>query len=170
MILTQWYVRRKPCTYLASRLALSPNRPKRPSTRASSPRRTIGCVQIDFHVWHKPRIYLALTLTSSPNRLKRDLTWPITPRSSIGRIKNYFRAYGTFGVNNAPILRQEYHYVQTDQNELPLEPLHLWVPSGESKMILKHMVCLAQTMHLSCTNTNTISKRTEARFDLTHVA
>jgi hypothetical protein len=42
-----WYVRRKPCTNLASRLALSPNRPKRASTWASSPR-TIACVQNDF--------------------------------------------------------------------------------------------------------------------------
>jgi hypothetical protein len=39
---------RKPCTYLASRLALSPNRPKQVSTWASSPRNNIGCVQKDF--------------------------------------------------------------------------------------------------------------------------
>jgi hypothetical protein len=43
-----WYVRRKQCTYLASRLALSPNGLKRASTKASSPRSTIGCVQTDF--------------------------------------------------------------------------------------------------------------------------
>ena len=43
-----WYVWRKPCTYLASRLALSPNGPKRASTWASSPGGTIGCVQNNF--------------------------------------------------------------------------------------------------------------------------
>ena len=43
-----WYVRCKPCTYLASRLALSPNGAKRASTRASSPSGTIGCVQNDL--------------------------------------------------------------------------------------------------------------------------
>jgi hypothetical protein len=43
-----WYVRHKLRTYLASRLALSPNGPKRASTLPSSPRSTIGCVQKDF--------------------------------------------------------------------------------------------------------------------------
>jgi hypothetical protein len=44
-----------------------------------------------------------------------------------------------------------------DQNEHPLEPCHLGVPSGASKTIFMSMVQLAQTMHLSCTDTNTIS-------------
>jgi hypothetical protein len=42
--LNLWYVRRKPCTFLASRFILSPNGPKRASTWASSPRSTIGCI------------------------------------------------------------------------------------------------------------------------------
>jgi hypothetical protein len=37
-----------------------------------------------------------------------------------------------------------------DQNELPLEPRHLEVPSGASKMISQRMACLAQTVNLSC--------------------
>jgi hypothetical protein len=45
------YIRRKPCTYLVSRLALCPNRPKQASTCASSPRSTIGCVQNDFRAY-----------------------------------------------------------------------------------------------------------------------
>jgi hypothetical protein len=51
---------------------------------------------------------------------------------------------------------------------LPLEPRHIIVPSGASKTITEPMVRLAQTMHLSCTDTNTVSKRTEIRFDMTH--
>jgi hypothetical protein len=47
-ILSLWYVRRKPCTYLASRLALSPKGAKRVSTSASSSRSTNGCIQNDF--------------------------------------------------------------------------------------------------------------------------
>ena len=35
-------------------------------------------------------------------------------------------------------------------NKHPLEPHHLGVPSGASKMISKLMVRLAQTVHLSC--------------------
>jgi hypothetical protein len=55
-----------------------------------------------------------------------------------------------------------------DQNELPLEPCNLVVPSGASNMIFEPMVHLAQTMHLSCTNTNIISKLTEIRFHRSH--
>jgi hypothetical protein len=43
-----WYIRRKPCTYFASKLALSPKRPKWSSTWALSPRSAIGCVQNNF--------------------------------------------------------------------------------------------------------------------------
>jgi hypothetical protein len=110
-----WYVRCKPCIYLASRLVLSPNRPKWASTWASSPRSTIEHVQNDF------------------------------------------RAYGTFDANRATISHQDWHCLQRDQNEHPLEPRHLGVPSG------------AQTVHLSCTNTNTISKWIETRFQMTNV-
>ena len=51
-----------------------------------------------------------------------------------------------------------------DRNKIPLEPRHLGVLSGAVKMISKP--CLEQTVHLSCTNTNTISKRTETTFHL----
>jgi hypothetical protein len=43
-----WYVRRKMCTYLAARLALSPNGPKWASTWASSSSNSIGCIQNNF--------------------------------------------------------------------------------------------------------------------------
>ena len=42
--------------------------------------------------------------------------------------------------NRAPILLQDKHYLQMDQNELPLEPCHLGVPSGVSKTISEAMV------------------------------
>jgi hypothetical protein len=66
-----------------------------------------------------------------------------------------------FEANRAPILHQELHYLQTNRRELPLEPRHLGVPSGAPKMIYMPMVCSVETMHLSCTNTNTVSKRTK---------
>jgi hypothetical protein len=43
-----WYIRYKPCTYLASKLAISLNGLDRASTWGSSARSTIGFVQIDF--------------------------------------------------------------------------------------------------------------------------
>jgi hypothetical protein len=55
-----------------------------------------------------------------------------------------------------------------DQNELPLEPHHLGAPSGASKTISEPMVRLVQIMHLSCINTNGVSKQTETRFHMIH--
>jgi hypothetical protein len=74
-----------------------------------------------------------------------------------------------FGANHAPIWNQYLHYLKMDRNELPFEPHHLGVPSGASKMISEPVVHLAETVHLSCTETNTISKKTETRFYMTHV-
>ena len=48
-----------------------------------------------------------------------------------------------FDANGAPTLRQDYLYLQVDQNELPLEPRLLVVPLGVSKMISEPTVRLA---------------------------
>ena len=93
----------------------------------------------------------------------------MSPRSSIGCVQNDFRAYGTFRANCAPILSQDLHYLQTDRNEIPHDPRHLGFLSGLSKMIFEPNVCSTQTVHLSCTNTNTVSKYYETRFHMTHV-
>jgi hypothetical protein len=84
--------------------------------------------------WPKsPTIYLVPTLTPSPNGLKWDSTRPKSPRSSIGCVQKDFWAYGTFGANRSPISHQDLYFLQIDQNELPLGPRHLGVPSGTSK-------------------------------------
>jgi hypothetical protein len=51
----------------------------------------------------------------------------------------------------------------------PLELRPLGVLSGASKTISKPTVCLAQTVHLSWTDTNTIFKWTQTRLHMTHV-
>jgi hypothetical protein len=56
-----------------------------------------------------------------------------------------------------------------ERNELSLEPRHLGVPSGVPIMIFEPMVRLAQTVHLSYTDTNTVSQRNETRFQMTHI-
>jgi hypothetical protein len=56
-----------------------------------------------------------------------------------------------------------------DRNEILHDARHLGVPLGASKMISKAMVRLAQTVDLSCTKTNTTSKRIEMRFYMTHI-
>jgi hypothetical protein len=112
---------------------------------------------------------------------------------------NRFWGYGTFGANCGSILHGFYHYLQTDrkeilhdphhlgvpsgaskiikmshciqsdQNELPFEPRHLGVPSGASKTIYEAMVHLLQTVHLSYTETKTVSKWTKTSFHLSLV-
>jgi hypothetical protein len=62
-----------------------------------------------------------------------------------------------FGPNYAPILHRHSDYLQMDRNEIPQDPCHLLVPSGVSKMIPKHAVRSAQTVHLSCVKISTIS-------------
>jgi hypothetical protein len=60
-------------------------------------------------------------------------------------------------------------YLKTDRNELLFDPSHLGVPSGVPKTIFKPMVCSSQTIYLSCIDINTIAKRIETSFYLTHV-
>ena len=123
----------------------------------------------------EPMVHVAQTVhvsctdaNISLNGPKRDCTRPTSPRSSIGCVQNDFRANGTFAANRAHRLRQDYHFHQTDQNEMLVDPHHLGVPPGVSKTLYEPMVRLAQTVHLSCTNANTVSKRIETRFHMTH--
>jgi hypothetical protein len=71
--------------------------------------------------------------------------------------------------NHAPSLHQDYYYLQIDRNEHPLETYHLRVLSGMLNIISEPTVRLAQTVHLSYTDTNTVSKHTEMRSHMTHV-
>jgi hypothetical protein len=108
-------------------------------------------------------------LALSPNRLKRASTSALTARSTIGCVQTNFWAYGTFGSNRAPFLHWHQHCLQIDRNEIWHDPRHPRVPSGASKMVSDPMVRSTQTVRLSCTNTNTVSKHTETRFHVTHI-
>jgi hypothetical protein len=135
------------------------------------PRSTIGCIQNDFWGYVMTGticVHSTNTYTIS-KQTERGSTWATSPRSCIRRVQIDFQANGTFGANHAPILHQDQHYLKMNWNELPLEPHNLGEPSGASKMISEHVVCLAHSIHLSYTDTNTISKRTEMRFHMTHV-
>ena len=57
-----------------------------------------------------------------------------------------------------------------DQNELPLDPRNIGVPSGASNRISEPMVRLAPTVHLSYTDTNNLQmKRNEIPHDPRHL-
>jgi hypothetical protein len=63
---------------------------------------------------------------------------------------------------------QDQHYLRADRIELPLEPRHLGVPSGVSKMIFSLGTFGANRAPIYTDNI-TISKWTDARFHMTHV-
>jgi hypothetical protein len=140
-----WKVLCKLWIYLAPILILSPNGPKRDSTRPTSPRSSIGCVQNDF--W----AYLESRLALYPNRPRRASICASSPRSTIHYVQNNFWGDGTFGVNRAPIMHRNQHYLQKDRNEIPYDPSHLNVPLGACKSVFEAMVRLVQTVDLSCT-------------------
>jgi hypothetical protein len=56
-----------------------------------------------------------------------------------------------------------------ERSEIPHGPLHLGLPTGESKMISKPMVRLTQTVHLSYVKINTISKQTKLSLEPCHL-
>jgi hypothetical protein len=167
-----WYVRLKQCTYLESRLALCPNGPKRASTWASSSWSTIGSVQMIS----KPMVRLAQTVHLSCTDAN-TISKQTEPRFVMTHItlefhrvvQNDFRAYGTFGEKQCTYLASRLALSPNGWNELPLEPPRLGVPLGASKMISEPIVHLAQIVHLSCSDTNTVSEQTKTRFHMSHI-
>jgi hypothetical protein len=134
-----WYVWHKPCTYITSRLALSAYGLKelplesRPLGVPSGTSKTI--FEPILRSAQTVHLYCNDTDTISKwTEIRFHMTHP--PRSSIGCIQDDCWAYGTLGTNCAPILCQEWHYLQTDSNELPLEPRNLEVPSVASNFFL----------------------------------
>jgi hypothetical protein len=82
--LSLYYVRRKPCTYVVSRLTLSPNRLKWASTWPTSPQVCPKRFKSQWYIRRKPCTYLASRLILSPNGSKWASTWQLSHRSTIG--------------------------------------------------------------------------------------
>jgi hypothetical protein len=167
-----WYIRRKPCNYLASRIVLyQMNWLKHPLELRhlgvlSGASKTISepmvCLALSVHLscidtntifkWTKTRFYMThVTLEFHRRRPKRFL-----------RIWYVHRKPCTY-------LASRLALYQMNWIKHPLELYHLGVLSGASKTISKPTVYLAQTMHLSWTDTNTISKWNKTRFHMTHI-
>jgi hypothetical protein len=121
-----------------------------------------------WYFQHKPYTYLTLRLTLSPNGLKWASTWHTLLRSTIGCAQTDFHARGTFIVNRAPILHRDLNNLQTDRNELPLDPRHLGVQLGASNIISEPIVRLAQITYISCVEIYTSIKWAKTSFHLTN--
>ena len=104
-----WCIRHKLCTYLAPKLTLYTNIPKRDSIWHTSSKSSIGCVQIDFWAYgtfYAKCTYLASRLAVSPSRPNPACTWASSSRSTNRCAQNGFLGYGALGTNYAPILHQ----------------------------------------------------------------
>jgi hypothetical protein len=109
-------------------------------------------ISMPWYVRCKPYIYVTQALTLSPNGLEQYSTGPTSLASSIGRIQNYFISLWYVECKPCTYL--------VSRLALP-DHRHLGVPSGASKTDYEPMVRLTQTEHLSCTDTNTVSKQIE---------
>jgi hypothetical protein len=109
----------------------------------------------------EPMVRLAQTVHLSCTKTNNVST------SSIGCVKNNSRALWYVRRKPFTYLASRLAQSPNEPNEHPREPRQLGVLSGVSKMIFEPMVRLAQTVRL-CTDTNTISKWTEASHK-THV-
>jgi hypothetical protein len=172
-LLSLWYVRRKTCTYLATRLALSPNEPKRAFTWAWSTRSSVKCVQTDFWasgtIGAKTCTYLASTLTLSPNGPKQDWHDPHHLGVQSGSSKMIFdpveRSMQTVHLSCIKISTIS----KRTETRFHMDDVTYRFHHMHPKWFYEPVVCLTQTVQLSCTDTNTISKQTKTRFHITHV-
>jgi hypothetical protein len=167
-----WYVRRKPCNYLASSLALSPIELNRASTWASYHRVPSG-VSKTISV---PTVCLAQIVHLSCTDINTVFKWTktrfhmthVTLEFDQMRPKWFLRLWYV-RQKHCTYLVSRLALYQMNWLKHPLELHHLGVLSGASKTISEPTVWLALSVHLSCTDTNTIFKWTKTRFYMTHV-
>jgi hypothetical protein len=154
------YVWRKPCTNLASRVALSPNVPNRASIWASWPKSTFKMISMPM-VRSVQTVLLSCTDTNTVYKWTK---------------MRFHTTHITYEFHRVPSkLFMSLWYVQckpctylTSRLALP-DPRHLGVPSGASKTVYEPMAHLTETEHLSCIYANTMSKHIETGLPMTHV-
>jgi hypothetical protein len=122
---------------------LSPNRLKWASTWAPWPRNTIGCIQNDFWAYgmfganDAPILHQHNTVSK---QIEARFLMTQSPKSSIGCVQNDFWDLWYVRRKLCTYRASSMHYLRIDSNKLPLEPHHLGVPLGASKMIFDPMV------------------------------
>jgi hypothetical protein len=172
LFMSLWYVQCKPCTYLASKLALSPNGPNRASTWASSPRSPIECVQNDSisMVGSVQTVHQSCTDTYTVSKRTKTRFHMTHVTYKFNRVRpKPFMSLWYIQCKLCTYLASRLALSPNGPNRAPLDPHHLVVPSGACKMIYESMVRLTQTEHPSCTDANTVSKQIETRFHMTHL-
>jgi hypothetical protein len=83
-------------------------------------------------------------------------------QGDMGHVESYFSPFGVIvsvSARQLHGLHQMYHRLRN----------YLEVPSSASKMNFEPMLRLVQIVHVSCTDTNIVSKRTETRLHMSHI-
>jgi hypothetical protein len=161
--LSRWYIRRKPCTYIAPTLTLSPNGSKWDSTWPTR----LGLPSGAFKTISEPIVRLAQTvhlycvkISTISKRTKTSFHLSLVT-------KEYHRVRPKRFLSQWYIWCKPCSYIASALTLSPNKPkrdstwpTHLGLPLGAFKTIFEPMVRLAQTAHLSCVKTSTMSKRT----------
>jgi hypothetical protein len=163
--LSLWYVWRKQCTYLVSRLALSPNGPKRASTWASSSSNSIECIQNNFlacGTFVEP-VHLSCTYSNTVSKwTKMRFEFHRVRPKQLMSLWYVRRKPCTFLTSRLALSPNGQKWVSTSA----LSPRStIWCIKND----FWSYGTLAQIMHLSCSYTIAIYKWTEMRFHMTHV-
>jgi hypothetical protein len=140
------------------------------STWASSPRSTIVCVQNDFRAYCMVSTIHAPILHRHQHYLQMDQNEILHDPCHLGVPSGASKAISKNLVRSSQTMHLSCVKISTISNELNQASTWALSPRSTIGCIENDFwayVCLAQTVHLSWTDTNTISKWTKTRFHMT---
>jgi hypothetical protein len=146
-----WYTWHKPCTYHASRLALSPNGPKRASNWALSPRSVIGSTQNDywayatFYTNHAPILHWHL------HRLQTDRNEIWHDPCHLGVLSGASKTFSKPMVRPVQTVYLSYVKIRTISKQTKTSFLLSLVTLEYHRLRLKRLLCLWYFWRKPCT-------------------
>ena len=155
-----WCIRRKLCTYLELKLTLSPNRPKRDSIWHSHLRVLSGASKLIYeHMVRSMQIVhlSCIKISSISKQTKPSFHLSLFIYEFQQVCPKWFLRLWCIRHKLSTYLAPKLILSPNGQNKIPSDTCHLGVPSGASKLIFKHMVCLASRLGLSPNRPNQAS-------------
>jgi hypothetical protein len=167
-----WYVRRKPCSYIAPTLTLSPSGSKWDSTWPTHQGVPLGASKMIFlaMVRSTQTMHLSCVKISTISKLTQ-ICFHLSLVTKEYRLVCPKRLRSLLDIRRKPC-----SYIAPNLTQSPNGPKQdsTWrtpqgVPIGASMTIFLPMVRSTQTTHLSCVKISTIFKRTQTSFHLSLV-
>jgi hypothetical protein len=171
--LSLWYVWRKPCSYHASKLTISPIGPKRYSTWPTSPMSSIGCFQNGFWGYGTFGANCGSILHRDYHYLQMDQNEILHDPCLLGVLSGASKMISALTVCSARAVHLSWIKITTiskrtktsSHSSLVMWEYHPVCP----KWFLSLWYVLSQIVHLSWTETDIVSKQTETSFHLSLV-